>query len=194
MTYMETIRKANVITRRGATGHEDVSFQMARLGSEVWDEYAKKLGTIKETQNKPVRYYPDEDDHSYTEEGHLKALQKFHNKLTQKDIITLLAIHTRATTNTSTLVSFLQVGHGGIRLLKGSHSSHETEWTDEKNKRRCELVDKEIDGLLSPDEQIELEELQAEMLAYRRKVAPLPLHELREIHRQLSRSAHDLAE
>lgn len=43
-----------------------------------------------------------------------------------------------------------------------------------KNNRRCDLIDKEIAGTLSSDEQVELEQLQTEMLAYRHKVAPLP--------------------
>ena len=54
-------------------------------------------------------------------------------------------------------------------------------WTDEKNQRRCLLVDKEIDGTLSLEERAELEQLQSEMLAYRQEVAPLPITELREL-------------
>jgi predicted RNase H-like HicB family nuclease len=60
-----------------------------------------------------------------------------------------------------------------------------SQWTKAKNQRRCELVDKEIEGTLSPGEGEELEQLQAEMLAYRRRVAPLPLKDLREIHDEL---------
>ena len=30
--------------------------------------------------------------------------------------------------------------------LDQSQPFHETEWTEEKNRRRCDLVDKEIDG------------------------------------------------
>lgn len=62
--------------------------------------------------------------------------------------------------------------------------SHQREWTNEKNRRRCELVDKEIAGTILPEEGIELEKLQSEMLAYRRKVAPLPLSDLRELHEE----------
>ena len=47
-------------------------------------------------------------------------------------------------------------------------------WHDAKNIRRCNLIDKEINGTLSVEEERELEQLQEEMLAYRRKVAPLP--------------------
>lgn len=67
----------------------------------------------------------------------------------------------------------------------------ETEWTDEKSRRRSALVDKEIVGNISPAEQAQLAQLQAEMLAYRRKVAPLPLEVLRELHQQLLHDAGD---
>jgi hypothetical protein len=51
-------------------------------------------------------------------------------------------------------------------------------WTEEKNKRRSGLIDKEIDGTITPEEKSELEQLQSEMLEYRRRVAPrpMPLH------------------
>ncbi len=44
-----------------------------------------------------------------------------------------------------------------------------------KNNRRCELIDKEIDGSLTAEEASELEELQQQMLRERHRVAPLPL-------------------
>ena len=55
-------------------------------------------------------------------------------------------------------------------------------WTKQKNRRRCELIDKQIDSELSPVEASELEQLQSEMLAYRNRVAPLPLDDLREFY------------
>ena len=62
-------------------------------------------------------------------------------------------------------------------------------WNDTKNDRRCELIDKEIEGTLLPAEKRELEELQRQMLAYRRKVAPLPLKEAQRLHQQLLKKA-----
>ena len=59
------------------------------------------------------------------------------------------------------------------------------EWTDEKNARRCDLIDKEIEGTLSFDETMELHRLQLEMRQHRRLVAPLPLVEARKLHKQL---------
>jgi hypothetical protein len=75
-----------------------------------------------------------------------------------------------------------------------TEAAGETAWTDEKNRRRSDLVDKEIAGNLSPAEQAELGQLQVEMLAYRRKVAPLPLEDLRALHQHLLHEAGDATE
>lgn len=53
--------------------------------------------------------------------------------------------------------------------------------TESENHRRCELIDKEIDGTLSLAELDELKSLQIKMLAYRRRMAPLPINELQKI-------------
>ncbi len=58
-------------------------------------------------------------------------------------------------------------------------------WTDEKNERRCDLIDRKFAGGLSPAEHIELAELQEQMVRYRRKVAPLPLEAARKLHQEL---------
>jgi len=65
----------------------------------------------------------------------------------------------------------------------------EVEWNEEKNARRWALVDKEIAQTLSVDEAIELESLQQELLAYRQRVAPLPMEGLRELHAELLEKA-----
>ena len=70
----------------------------------------------------------------------------------------------------------------------------QSKWTSEKNHRRCELVDKEIEGTLWLAEEAELEILQGEMLAHRRKVAPLPLSDLRELHQELLQKFHEQSE
>jgi len=58
-------------------------------------------------------------------------------------------------------------------------------WTEAKNERRCELIDKEIDGTLTPAEAVELQALQQAMLQYRNKVAPLPIAAVRKLHEEL---------
>ena len=72
-----------------------------------------------------------------------------------------------------------------------SRAPSEPVWTEQKNQRRCHLVDKDIDGTISLVEKGELDQLQAEMLAYRRQVAPLPLEDLRKLHQQLLRQASE---
>ena len=47
------------------------------------------------------------------------------------------------------------------------------------------LIDKEIDGTLTPVERVELELLQKQALAYRDRVAPLPIEGARKLHEQL---------
>src|SRR5665213_857347 len=59
------------------------------------------------------------------------------------------------------------------------------EWTEAKNARRCDLIDREIAGTLRPEEAAELHQLQQEMLRHRRRVAPLPLEDARKLYQQL---------
>jgi len=60
-------------------------------------------------------------------------------------------------------------------------------WTDQKNRRRCELIDKQIDHGLELREYEELACLQTEMLHYRRRKAPLPNEHLRRLHAELQK-------
>jgi hypothetical protein len=58
-------------------------------------------------------------------------------------------------------------------------------WTEEKNARRCDLIDRKFAGGISPAEALELARLQAQMLRYRQQVAPLPLADARKLHQEL---------
>ena len=58
-------------------------------------------------------------------------------------------------------------------------------WTDEKNTRRCALIDREIEGTLTPEETLELRHLQAEVIRYRERIAPLPIEDARKLHQEL---------
>jgi hypothetical protein len=62
-------------------------------------------------------------------------------------------------------------------------------WTDAKNARRCDLIDRKYAGTLTPAEAAELAALQEEMLRYRQQVAPLPLEDARRLHQELLTSA-----
>lgn len=60
-----------------------------------------------------------------------------------------------------------------------------SDWTEAKNARRGELIDRKYAGTLTPQEGIELAGLQEEMLHYRQRVAPLPLEDARRLHQEL---------
>ena len=63
------------------------------------------------------------------------------------------------------------------------------EWTDEKNARRCHLIDKEIESSFSSEEKIELVKL--EWLANRHfdEVAPPPMKNAQQLHQQLLKAS-----
>jgi hypothetical protein len=86
-----------------------------------------------------------------------------------------------------------QNGEPMVRVMPVSKPSNgappEVEWTDAKNQRRCDLIDREIDESLTPDERIELEDLQEQMLRHRHRVAPLPLAHARQLLEELERKA-----
>ena len=60
-----------------------------------------------------------------------------------------------------------------------------SDWTGEKNRRRCNLIDAEVAGCISPREYVELQQLQREMLAHRNANHPLPIAEARDLHEKL---------
>ena len=62
-------------------------------------------------------------------------------------------------------------------------------WTEDKNRRRCELIDRKYDAGLDSAEQAELALLQDEMQRHVDRVAPLPLDEARQLHQELLRHA-----
>jgi hypothetical protein len=68
------------------------------------------------------------------------------------------------------------------------------EWTEAKNDRRCDLIDREIAGTLTPEEAVELQRLQGEMLRHRRRTAPLPLDDARRLHQELLSKAGPVSE
>jgi len=79
-----------------------------------------------------------------------------------------------------------------VRVLpcpKTNGKATDEEWNPAKNQRRCDLIDREIDGHLTAIERVELEDLQQQLRRYVNKVAPLPLEPLRELHRELLEKA-----
>jgi hypothetical protein len=82
-------------------------------------------------------------------------------------------------------------GHRIYLIIRPARSTDQPDepWTDAKNHRRAELVDKEIDGTLTPAESAELADLQSQLRRYVDRVAPLPIEEARKLHRQLLEKA-----
>jgi hypothetical protein len=82
-------------------------------------------------------------------------------------------------------VTFLKGQRDGSREARGP-------WTEAKNARRCALIDREIDGTLTREEAEELHVLQQQMLRERRRLAPVPLDDLRRLHQELLMKAQKL--
>lgn len=75
-----------------------------------------------------------------------------------------------------------------IGAADNGHGDDE-EWTDAKNERRCELINRKYERGLTLAEEAELAGLQAAMYRQVDRVAPLPLEETRKLHQQLLQKA-----
>ena len=71
-------------------------------------------------------------------------------------------------------------------LVEPEGTAYGLAWSPEKNRRRCELIDNDIDGGLTPDEHAELEDLELELRRHVNAVAPRPIESLLEEVRALS--------
>lgn len=60
-------------------------------------------------------------------------------------------------------------------------------WSVKDNKKRCRLIDLSIKKELTKKQEKKLESLTERFLAYRNRVSPLPLEELRKMHKALSK-------
>ena len=76
-----------------------------------------------------------------------------------------------------------------IAYPKPSPDAPDPVWTPADNELRCDLIDKRIDGVITPDECVLLESLQQRLNRYVNKVAPLPLEQLSNLHQELLEKA-----
>ena len=60
-----------------------------------------------------------------------------------------------------------------------------TDWTEANNARRCELIDRQIQSTITPEEGAELDRLQRALRSYLDQVAPLDLEGARRLHAKL---------
>ncbi len=73
-----------------------------------------------------------------------------------------------------------------VPLPVAQNGHHDEPWTDAKNDRRCDLIDRQYSGEpLTPGEIVELDQLQQELDRYVDRVAPIPLEATRKFHQEL---------
>jgi hypothetical protein len=77
--------------------------------------------------------------------------------------------------------------------MPSSNGGADAEWTDAKNNRRCDLIDKEYARTITAEEAVELHALQEEMYRFVDRVAPLPLEDARRLHQDLLRKSMESA-
>jgi hypothetical protein len=76
-----------------------------------------------------------------------------------------------------------------LPIAAAENGSSDEEWTDAKNERRCELIDRKYASGLTLQEEVELAALQVAMDRQVDRVAPLPLEATRKLHQQVLQKA-----
>jgi hypothetical protein len=71
-----------------------------------------------------------------------------------------------------------------VRPVLG-YGADDSQWSDEKDTRRLELIDKKIAGSITDGELVELAELQRQGEVHFDQIAPPPMSGVRELHQQL---------
>src|SRR5438105_2642223 len=72
-----------------------------------------------------------------------------------------------------------------IMPASAPNGAEDEPWTEAKNQRRCDLIDRKYAGGLSFAEAVELAQLQEALSRHVQRVAPLPLEEARRLHQEL---------
>ena len=76
-----------------------------------------------------------------------------------------------------------------VPIVAANNGHADDLWTNARNERRCELIDRKYERGLTPAEEAELVALQAAMYRQADRVAPLPLDETRKLHQRLLEKA-----
>jgi DNA-binding MarR family transcriptional regulator len=77
-----------------------------------------------------------------------------------------------------------------VRLTSEGGAEPTESWTEAKNARRCDLIDKKIQETISDAELLELEKLQEHLRRHLDRVAPYPIEGARKLHKQLLEKKH----
>jgi hypothetical protein len=88
------------------------------------------------------------------------------------------------TDRSETFVLLSGADYDRVRDLLGPANDN-GDWTDEKDERRCELIDKDIAGAITPQERTELAELERQANDYYDRIAAPPMEGARRLHREL---------
>ena len=75
------------------------------------------------------------------------------------------------------------------RVLPPTSTDGAEDWNDEKNHRRCDLINKKYKSGLSEAEHAELDHLQMQMYRHRDTVAPLPMEFAEQLLKELQQKA-----
>jgi hypothetical protein len=75
----------------------------------------------------------------------------------------------------------------GVRtyVLPTSQLPKSSQWSEQTNSRRCDLIDRDIQGLITTSEKLELQQLQDQFYQYLDTAAPIPLDGARRLHQEL---------
>lgn len=98
----------------------------------------------------------------------------------------------RAATVRAFKATLLESGmdHGAVlelfaQVATGYGAAEAADWDEESNRRRCQLIDRDIQGSLSPIEQLELANLTQQMRKHVDNEVHFPMEGARQVHRYL---------
>ncbi len=142
------------------------SLKMESLGGEVVDVTGDGIRVLFETdEGRLERIYQSS-----------QFLPGYVPEIGDKVVVKLLAFKRKAKPPAWDEVS---------EAAKQPQGQRDEPWSAEKDARRCELIDKMIQGTLQPAESRELAELQRQALEYFDRVAPPPVEGARRLHERL---------
>lgn len=72
-----------------------------------------------------------------------------------------------------------------VSIVRTELDEETGEWSEQSEARRCDLIDKDIQGDITDEERCELQLLQAQFDRYLDDVSPLPMDGALELHRKL---------
>jgi hypothetical protein len=84
-----------------------------------------------------------------------------------------------------TFVLLSNADYDRVRNLLDDANGGSDDWTEEADARRCDLIDKDIAGTITPDEQAELAQLEHQAAKYFDATAAPPMERARQLHREL---------